>query len=209
MTRVIQVNIVRFAILAAFAAFALAGCSVLDEMTEQQPPKPMPVAERKASPRELGSLWSDDSMWNYVYTNAAARVVGDIITIRVDENFRKRVAQLRDGGDQQADTSSEAAPRGGEPGPTTSVDSRNVPDTLMRGSIEQVGTRGVYRITASDTLRLERWEPFVVIKGRVRDRDIDTNDEIRISDIVDLSFEVLKTPPIEGEGGKGLSYVTW
>ncbi len=202
----------RLAVLTLLAAGAFAGCSTIQEMTAPEPPKITKVAPRKPATRELGSLWSEDSMWNHVYTSSAARVVGDIITVRLDEAFKGRLARLKEGGETEA--VAKEAGKGAERALASTSDALssmgdkvNLNDLVLRGSIEELGQRGVYRITAQDTLRMGGWEPYIVLKGRVRDRDIDGNDEIRIADIVDLSFELLNNPP--DMGGRKDSNVSW
>jgi flagellar basal body L-ring protein FlgH len=195
-----------------FAAGALAGCAVMDELTEKEKPFTPPVTQRKPAPRELGALWSEDSMWNHVYTSSTARVIGDIITIKLDEGFKTRLMKAREGQvDEPPKVAQEKVDRT-LAGATDKLglsaeDKISVSDLMLRGSIEEVGQRGVYRISAGDTLRLAGWEPYVVVKGRVRDRDIDGNDEIRIGDIVDLSFEILNNPPVAGV--KRAENVSW
>lgn len=175
------------------AALALAGCSTLEEVVQTAPPQP--VVPKKTVHRELGSLWSEDSMWNHVYTAASARVVGDIISIRLDEAFQNRVAKLK------PESRAEEVPG--------AVAAKAAGDIVLRGTIEEVGARGVYRISASDTLRMGDWEPYLVLKGRVRDRDISAVDEVNVASVVDLGFELLRNPPASGDAIKGESNVSW
>ncbi len=185
--------LVRFIIVSLMAAMAMAGCSALEETV--QTAAPQPPAPKKVVQRELGSLWSEDSMWNHVYTAASARVVGDIISIRLDDAFQNRVAKLKPES-RNEDAQSAAAPK-------------STGDIVLRGTIEEVGARGVYRISASDTLRMGNWEPYLVLKGRVRDRDISAVDEVNVASVVDLGFELLRNPPVAGDAVKGESNVSW
>ncbi|MBY0372115.1 flagellar basal body L-ring protein FlgH [bacterium] len=199
-------ELVHLGLLALFLACALMGCA--SEPVVEAPKPRLTTSVRKPAPRELGSLWSEDSTWNNVYTLAAARVSGDIVTIRLDEAFKKRlVASSTEGREWEKRLAKAAAAQNGDraPASTGPVDKTNPSDLFLRGNIEEVGTRGVYRITVGDTLHLNQWDPYVVLKGRVRDRDIDASDEIKVADIVDLEFEVRK----DGQDEKETSDVSW
>jgi flagellar basal body L-ring protein FlgH len=177
------------------AVMAMAGCSTLEEVEQAALPPPLP--QKKIVQRELGSLWSEDSMWNHVYTAASARVVGDIISIRLDEAFQNRVAKLKpESRNEEAAAAGAATPK-------------SAGDIVLRGTIEDVGARGVYRISASDTLRMGNWEPYLILKGRVRDRDINAVDEVSVASVVDLGFELLRNPPVAGDAVKGENHVSW
>lgn len=201
---------IHLAILALFLFCALVGCASPEVVPEAPKPR-LTTAARKPAPREIGSLWSEDSTWNHVYTLAAARVSGDIVTVKLDDAFKKRlVASVEEGRDWErkmaklAEQSAERSPAS-TPAPGQGGDNTPGSSLALRGSIEEVGTRGVYRIQIADTLHLNQWDPYVVIKGRVRDRDIDANDEIKVADIVDMEFEVLSGAPTEKES----SNVSW
>ncbi len=191
---------VRVALLSAFVFAALAGCAVMDEIKDAKT-APAPIVKRAPAPKELGALWSEDSMWNHVYTAAAARVTGDIITIRIDDSFKTRIARMSDreieSGDKKEGDRAPAAATDTPPG-----------EMVIRGSIEEVGARGIYRIAAGDVLRMGKWEPYIIVKGRVRDRDIDGNDEVKVADIVDLTLEVSNSAPSKDQAG-GSNHVSW
>lgn len=195
-------TIIQSVLLAAFIAGAMAGCAVLEEPETPKAIVATPAPSKKIPPRELGSLWSEDSMWNHVYTATSARVVGDIITIHLDEKFKTRVLAYRDPVESEEKTK--------QPERAVASESAEGKKTnlMVRGTIEEVGPRGVYRVAAANNVELDGWEPFIVVKGRVRDRDISTNDEVQITDIVDLSFDVLKAPPVQG-GSQGAGDVSW
>jgi flagellar basal body L-ring protein FlgH len=190
--------VIRVMVLTLLAVGALAGCAEMPEIAHAPPPAPTP--EKKAAPRELGSLWSDDSKWNYVYAAGAARVPGDIVTLRLDDTFKRRVARFKDGGvgasDDKADRSIAST------GPNNDI-------ATIKGKIEEVGTRGIYRVSAQDSLRYGEWEPYVVLKGRVKDRDISANDEIEVASLVDLDIEVINSAPGQGDTRRGNDNVSW
>jgi len=198
---------VRFVLLSALAAGALTGCSSLEEGGEAKV-APAPVVTRKPAPRELGALWSEDSSWNSVYTASSARVVGDIVTIRLDDAFKNRIARMR-GGEEETKKAEEKKEPGAPPVTTPPEEKIATGDISMRATIQEVGTRGVYRIVAQDTLRLGQWEPYIVIKGRVRDRDIAANDEVKVADVVDMNIDLLGSPPGAGDTGRSKSDVSW
>ncbi len=203
-------NLIQFALLTAFIAGALSGCAALEEPETPRPLAAQPPVAKKPAPRELGTLWSDDSMWNHVYTATSARVVGDIITIHLDDRFKSRILAYRE-------PVPESAPKSGtperavasDPAPAaTPTDKSVASDLVVRGVIEEVGPRGIYRISAGDNVEISGWEPYVVVKGRVRDRDISASDEVKIGDIVDLNLDVLKAPPVPGDS-QGVENVSW
>jgi flagellar basal body L-ring protein FlgH len=198
--------ILNFLLMAALAMGALAGCAALEEAPVVVP-KPV-VTVKKPAARELGSLWSEDSMWNHVYTAAAARVVGDIVSIRLDEAFQKRLLRLK----PESGNRSTASETGSAPGASGAVDPNagaTTSELVLRGTIDEVGPRGIYKISATDTLRMGNWEPYIVIKGRVRDRDINVADEVQVANVVDLGLEVLRNPPLTDEQAKGAENVSW
>ena len=199
-------QILRLVLLGAFALGALAGCAILDDVGEK-PVAPVQATPRKPASRELGSLWSEDSNWNHVYTASASRVTGDIITIRLDDSFKRRVVRMHDG--QEEAQRQPASGKSDDAAKLAAIDERiSGQDLAIRGVIEEVGPRGIYRISAADTLRLGQWEPYIMMKGRVRDKDISINDEIRVADVVDMNYELMKAPPGPGER-KEASDVSW
>ena len=75
------------------------GCSWFSKNREDAVELPPPrilqsVQAKKMAKHEVGSLWSEDSKWNDVYSPTTTRQPGDIITIRVTDSLKSRVAQL-------------------------------------------------------------------------------------------------------------------
>jgi flagellar basal body L-ring protein FlgH len=198
-------DLIRFAVLCLLAVGALAGCAGLEQVTEVKPAPVAPVA-RKIAAKELGSLWSEDSLWNHMYSASAARVTGDMITIKLDESFRKRIATYKVVDEKEAVKAKEAAEKAAsetkgdrKPAAVAAVPPKEEGPTgplILKGNIEEVGQRGVYRIVASDSLQLGDWEPNIILKGRVRDRDITVNDEIEVASIAELTLEVSTGAPV-------------
>ncbi len=205
---------------------ALIGCASVEPPKPAAPVVAAPV--RKEAPRELGSLWSQDSTWNYVYSAAAARVVGDLVTIRLDDAFKKRIVQYKppveaveetaaaekpdakgdakpDGG---ADATAQRAPAAAEPKEKSDSKVAKSPDLLLKGVIEEVGPRGTYRIAAVDTVQIDGWQPYVTLKARVRDRDVSSSDEILASNLVDISLDVTGLPAQSEEDSRSEN-VSW
>jgi flagellar basal body L-ring protein FlgH len=207
-------QLIQFFLLSFFVAGAMAGCATLEET---QTPKPLVAATaptKKPASRELGTLWSEDSMWNHIYMATSARVVGDIITIHLDERFRNRVLAFREvpteTEGQAAKPPERAVASEGAPAASSAASKSAAPpkaDLVVRGKIEEVGPRGVYRISASDNLDIEGWEPYITLQGRVRDKDIDENDGVQIGNIVELNFDVLRNSP--STTSQGVTDVSW
>ncbi len=196
-------DVIRYALLCLLAAGALAGCSMLEPVAEVKPPAPAPAPARKVVVRELGSLWSEESLWNNMYTAGVARVSGDMITIKLDEAFRKRLASYKLVDPKEVAKAKEAADKAAEKSDgkgnrapaAVAPKEENLGPLVLRGNIEEVGQRGVYRIQVTDSLQLGDWQPYIVLKGRVRDRDINSTDEIEVASIVDMTLEVSNGPP--------------
>jgi flagellar basal body L-ring protein FlgH len=198
-------DLIRFALLCLLAAGALAGCSTFESVTEIKSPPPTPTPApapvRKVATHELGSLWSEDSLWNHMYTSAAARVTGDMITIKVDDALRKRINAFKLVDPKEIAKAKEAAEKAASEGKgnrapaAVAPKEENLGPLVLKGNIEEVGQRGVYRIQVVDSLRLGDWEPYITLKGRVRDRDISITDEIEVASIADMTLEVTNGPP--------------
>jgi len=77
----------------------LPGCSLFNttknDVEVLPPPKVTHVTRQKPKKikRELGSLWSDDSSWNQMYSPTQTRAPGDIVTIKMDKKFMARMEQ--------------------------------------------------------------------------------------------------------------------
>lgn len=75
------------------------GCSWFsknpEEIVDTPPPRIIQSIEaRKPAKREPGSLWSEDSKWNEIFSIGSVRHPGDIIRVRVTEGLRSQIAQV-------------------------------------------------------------------------------------------------------------------
>lgn len=79
-----------------FLFLVLASCTTVNQPVKEVvlSPKPAPVFASKQVKRQPGSLWSEDSRWNEMYTLPVSRLVGDIVSIKIDEAFKSRIAAL-------------------------------------------------------------------------------------------------------------------
>ncbi len=89
-------NLIQTILLLAITITQLSGCGIFGGKKDAEylePPKIVYSAPpvKKQSPREPGSLWSEDSNWNEIYCPQLTRSLGDVLTLNVSENFKSRV----------------------------------------------------------------------------------------------------------------------
>ncbi len=89
-----EIKLLRALILSLLLGLTLVGCgSIPAPQVASNPPaqKIEPHTIQRPS-RQPGSLWSEDSKWNGIYSETPSRVIGDIITIRLGDSLRARIA---------------------------------------------------------------------------------------------------------------------
>jgi flagellar basal body L-ring protein FlgH len=204
----------------------LGGCSWFtpskNEVEIQPPPKVThyPQQKPKKIQRELGSLWSEDSSWNQMYSPTQTRAPGDIVTIKLDKKFMARLEQAikrpvpeplaetenKDGkkdnkkdakGAKAAPTEVASAPAAPAEaasegrGPASAKAPLKIPETVEVTIIEAL-PRGGYRVAANHGFKPADDSPFVYIQGVLREREIASDDTATSDALLDLKFESIK-----------------
>lgn len=202
-------------VLAMLILVGMTGCSWFSttrkEVEIQPPPKVTHIAQQKPKKmqRELGSLWSDDSQWNQMYSPTQTRVPGDIVTVKLDKKFLSRLEQAiqrppldpmmpSESGDSQKDKSAQKdkgeasknikdSKEGKESAmaPTSSIK----PPEVVEVTIVEALPRGVYRVAANHGIKPAADSPFVYIQGMLREREIASDDTANSDSLLDLKFE--------------------
>jgi len=204
------------------ATLMLGSCSLFTagrrEVEIQPPPKVthLPQQKPKKMQRELGSLWSDDSHWNQMYSPTQTRAPGDIVTIKIDKKFMTRLEQAiqRPTEEQnlepvvskekkkETDKGSDPSKQAGEstpPAMASSTDPKSnsttaaqnafkTPDKLEVTIIEAL-PRGLYRVAANHGFKPTHDAPFVYVQGMIREKEISSDDSASSDALLNLKFE--------------------
>lgn len=199
----------------------LSGCSWFSpskSTVEIEPPPKVTHALRqkpRKSQRELGSLWSEDSTWNQMYSPTQTRVPGDIVTIKLDKKFMARLEQSIKRPIPESDAGSESKESKKEkksnkegnteaaamnPAATENANEARglastkpkvkLPETVEVTIVEAL-PRGVYRVAANHGLKPADDSPFVYIEGVIREREIAADDSAASDALLDLKFETI------------------
>jgi len=207
-------------VLVVFCLFSISGCSWFaaskNEVLIQPPPKVthFPSQKAKKIQRELGSLWSEDSNWNQMYSPTQTRAPGDIVTIKVDKKFLSRLEQAIKRPDPEPVASSEdkkdskdkkdkkemkdvpalaASADSGQASEGRGPASLNNPTVKLPETVEvtivEALPRGGYRVAANHGFKPAADAPFVYIQGVIREREIAEDDSAPSDALLDLKFE--------------------
>lgn len=152
----------------------LSGCASwfkaeLQQITSTAPPpkevKQMPVA--RPIEREPGSIWSEASQWNVLYSPPLQRMVGDVITLKPTDSFRMTVAQRAGGSNGFEATQARE-------------------NTHILAVIKEVLPRQVYRVEAKQSVKVGTRDHEIELAGKIREQDISNDD----NGLTDNLFEV-------------------
>lgn len=177
------------------------------EATAPRVAQTVPIA--KSSKKEPGSLWSEDSKWNSIYSASAARMPGDVITIKVNEPFKQRIASTMnqnrkpdepkvvvDGtGDKPAENKAESkgdkkeenrdvASAQSSGGNANKDDTKTVDATIL-----EVTPNGYYRVGLNRAFKIGKDDPFVTVEGSIREKEISTDDTVSSDALLNLKIE--------------------
>ena len=160
------------------------------------PPKRIAVPDNPPPQRELGSLWSKQSVWNEIYSNPPNLIPGDVIELRLSEKFRKQVLRrLKRDYPVRVVTKVDIKEDGKTLDPSVKAEAASDdlgPDdtTTMHATIVEVLPRGVYKLAASETIHVGDRDPVVTLEGEIRDRDIKNSASADTDDILNLAMEL-------------------
>lgn len=159
------------------------------------PPQP----EEPKTVRSLGSLWTSSSAWNHLYTANASRTEGDLLEIQLTgavknriEGLRKRLLKEKYGDEDYQPVKkvdSGVIAGDGPAEPTKKMVVEPLPNS-MQAVIKDVGQRGLYKVTAVETVKVGEEETRLYVEGLVRDRDIDADDKFSADSIYGMKIEL-------------------
>ncbi len=129
------------------------------------PPQEPPKAQN------IGSIWSEGSKWNDLYSGKESREIGDLILLNPTDGFRIAVAERKHQSAVQV----------------TSYDREN---SHIVGRIKQVLSRGVYSVEGHQGLTVGGRYYEVRLSGKVREQDIAPDDTASTDSLFELSFLV-------------------
>lgn len=147
-------------------------CGSKEDVVKQEPP----TVEGVASPikREPGSLWSENSRWNEIYSLPSTRSVGDVVFIKPTEAF-KRVLVSKLQSPSAEDKNSEKAITDKREKAEPQIDLENV---TFAATVKEVLPRGIYRVSSEQRFKVGQNEKKLVLEGNLRERDIGSDDMV-------------------------------
>ena len=179
----------------------LTGCAMFG--TKSAPPEEVntnpKVTHRyevpKPAKREPGSFWSEDSRWNTIYTSASNRMVGDSITLKVNEPFKERISMamnqnkkpdpVKNANDAKSD-SKEAAR---EPASNNASAAKKDDTATVEATILEVLPNGSYRVGVNRAFKIGKEQPYVVLEGVVKEKEISSDDSASTDSLMNLKLE--------------------
>lgn len=196
------VAFIQIVILVVFLIVSLGGCSELSgnrsSAPQLLPPKQSTTVSKPVIKREPGSLWSEDSNWNSIYSNPPSRGPGDVLVVKLTPQFKGLIL-----GKLDRDYPTEAKPKNNtepskaetkekEPKGTVSEKTGiNDDDSkVFHATVIEALPRGLYRVATADTIRLESRDPVITLEGEIREKDIQDDDSISADSILNVVLSV-------------------
>lgn len=159
-----------------FLVVSLWGCSFIDrkESVSIEPGKKEDKATPviKALPRELGSLWKDDSSWVDFYAGQSSRAEGEVIFIKPDDKLRNYLSLK-----VQKSSPDE-------------IQLNLAESSSLVATINEVHPRKIYSFSALFKFQWKKKEYEATLKGKVKDQDINNEDSVLVDRLLDLDVTV-------------------
>lgn len=168
-------------------------------------PKPVPPPAPKVIRREPGSLWSEESRWNEIYTVAASRQAGEVLQMKISDAFRAKIlAQIpplpvkeEAKSDSKKDSKNKKDKKEAEPAEakaTTPVAEAKPETKTIEVTIQDVLPRGAYNVFSSQMMTFNNRDVLVTAQGNLREKDI-TNDPSTTTDaLFNTQLDVVVKP---------------
>jgi len=175
--------------------------------TKSAPPEEMGVAPKvghryeisKAAKREPGSLWSEDSRWNSIYNASGGRLVGDTISIKVNEPFKDRISMAmnqnrrpeatKTATDSKADPKADPKTESREPASASQATAKKEDTALVEATILEVLPNGAYRVGVNRAFKVGREQPYVVMEAIIKEKEIGSDDSASSDALMNLKLE--------------------
>lgn len=176
----------------------LGGCATVDlrpVVDTTKKPRPVVVPQRKECPRELGSLWCDNSDWNDIYSETPNRAPGDTILVKLTPKFRISLARrLKRDFPIRVKTKIENIEKGK---PKLDVKVQPTEEQIAEDDTQQVYVtitevlpRYLYKVKGQETIRLGGREPILTFEGEIRNRDIQGDESVSSDSVMNGAFDV-------------------
>ncbi len=191
--------------------------------TKSAPPEEMGVAPKvghryeisKAAKREPGSLWSEDSRWNSIYNASGGRLVGDTISIKVNEPFKDRISMAMNQNrrpeatktatdskadskadpkadskaDPKTDSKADSKAESREPASASQATAKKEDTALVEATILEVLPNGAYRVGVNRAFKVGREQPYVVMEAIIKEKEIGSDDSASSDALMNLKLE--------------------
>jgi flagellar basal body L-ring protein FlgH len=183
-------------------------------MVEYAPRVVNNIPEPKPIRREPGSLWSEDSGWNDIYSPNQSRHPGDVITIKLDAGLKQKIVSLVMTPDRQkqekellerelrnqkemAKRNEEALKAGQEiekPIPSENLSAANSSNDTksIEAVILEVMPRGVYKVSANRGVRVGPRDPYIALRAQVREKEIGPDESVSSDALFDVQMDVIQ-----------------
>ena len=179
------------ALLAILPCLFFFACGMLKPIGESSPTKPN--SNLASLKREPGSLWSENSKWNELYSAASGRSVGDGIRVRIGPSLKSRLRLLAD--KDPGKYPPESPPKDNRAlasvaPPTAAAATTTDEDPIyLDVTIKEIQPKSVFRVVTNQTIRFDNREAKLQLEGNVRERDIAMNDTASSDDMFNVAVE--------------------
>lgn len=179
-------------------------------VVNEPPPKP----KLREVHREPGSLWTEDSRWNDLYSVVPSRITGDILKIKINEELKQKLAKILDPQKTLGATKESLAQAAVETKALGNADPRTKePEAeFLDASITEILPRGVFAVAARQVVRMGNVQTRVELSGNVREKDIAQDDSVQSDAILNLNVNTAIVPgefkPLEAVDRKAAETVS-
>lgn len=128
--------------------------------------------EKRVVTREPGSLWTDESHWNTVFTDQMPRKPGDVFKVRFTDGFREWMSKRlkKDFSKGRSETA--------------------MAETDMVVKVSEVNAGGTFQVTGSRDVKFVDEPVEVSIHATVREKDLQNDDSISWDHLFNLNVGV-------------------
>lgn len=221
-TRAVQILVYAFIVFVLFGCSWFGGSKSSEELIDLPPPRIIQsVSNKKPAKKEPGSLWSEDSKWNELYSVGPTRQPGDVITVKVTDSLKARIAQLvaaktgkpmadiKNGGEplptpepQKSNDRAPASTGAGKNDPkaaaattaaaTPGAKKPSLDTKAFEATILEIMPNGVYKIASNQGLKVGGPdEPYVSLEGNLREREVAADDTVSADSLLGTKLDLV------------------